>query len=86
MVIERALELKEATEINISFKTFSAYYVKSTLFIKSAGEDVKQLNSDILLVGQKMIKPLEKTVPYTLKHTLSIGTQNINTIPSYLCK
>lgn len=69
----------------MSFKTFSAYYVKSTLFIKSAGEDVEQLNSDILLVGQKMIKPLEKTVPYTVKLTLSIRTQNINAIPSYLC-
>lgn len=51
----------------MSFKTFSAYYVKSTLFIKSAGEDVEQLNSDILLVGQKMVKPLEKTVPHTVK-------------------
>lgn len=67
----------------MSFKTFSAYYVKSTLFIKSAGEDVEQLNSDILLVGQKMVKPLEKTVPHTVK--LSIRTQNINAIPSYLC-
>ena len=47
---------------------------------------MEQLNSDILLVGQKMIKPFEKTVPYTVKHTLSIQTQNINTIPSYLCQ